>query len=265
MSRQARILAALLVLPSLMQAHPAAAQNMAPLPPPAPSYAVPPSPPPYPPPAVAPPTPARSAQAEEVRFEPTEPGLRLLALSGETLVERYGYYRYGWYPRMGVAPMYSPICDGPCTTGLGPGAYRVALGRGDGRAVPVPEPLVVEGPTAVRGYYTDRSGLRAAGWVVGVGGAVGGVVMVIASANGPTVCDDAGYCHAQVDGALLGGGIGVILATGIVGSILAFQRDEAHITVEPLRLSSVGTTREAPLAALGAARPPQGAALTMSF
>jgi hypothetical protein len=145
----------------------------------------------------------------------------------------------------------------------------VALAKGDGRAVPTAEPLVVEGPTTVRGSYVDHSGLRLAGWLIGLGGAVGGVVMIIASANGPTVCDDAGYCHTQVDGGLLAGGIGVVVATGIVGSILALQRDEAHITVEPLRLAPgggpAGASRDAPFAARVASAPAEGAALTLSF
>jgi hypothetical protein len=116
----------------------------------------------------------------------------------------------------------------------------------------------------VRGYYADRSGLRAAGWIIGIAGLVGGIVMIVASADGPEVCDVYGNCERQVDGALLAGGIGVIVATGIVGSVLAFQRDTAHITVEPLS-SPVGIRRESPLAAAGTLGGVHGAALTVRF
>jgi hypothetical protein len=200
-----------------------------------------------------------------VRFEPSQPGLRLLSLSAEMPVERFGYFGYGgWYYREGLAGIYSSVCVGPCVARFAPGPYRVAIARPGGRAVPAPELLVVRGPTLVRGYYADRSGLRAAGWVIGITGLVGGIVMIAVSADGPEVCDVYGYCQRQVNGALLAGGIGVILATSITGSVLAMQRDEAHITVEPLTTPAAGR-RESPFATVSALGRPQGAALTVRF
>jgi hypothetical protein len=190
--------------------------------------------------------------------------LRLLSLSAEVPVERFGYFGYGWYYREGWAGIYSPVCSGPCAARFAPGRYRVALAHPGGRVVPAPEALVVRGPALVRGYYADRSGLRTAGWVIGITGLVGGIVMIAFAADGPESCDVYGYCQRQVNGVLLAGGIGVILATGIAGSVLAMQRDEAHITVEPLSAPAAGR-RESPFATVGALDRPRGAALTVRF
>jgi len=192
-------------------------------------------------------------------------------LRGEAPFERVGYgrgwYSRGWYEQVGWAPVYSPVCNAPCVTRLAPGGYRLALAKYGGPAVPSSEPVVIDGPSTIHAHYVDRGGLRAAGWVLSIAGTIGGVVMIIASENSQNICDTFGNCytHDSINGPLLAGGIGVILVSGIVGTVLAFQRDEAHITVEPLRLPVVGALKESPLAAIGAEAPPQGAALSLRF
>jgi hypothetical protein len=249
----------------------AKAQDAPTLPPPPP-----PPPPGYPagapPGQPGPPAPPPAAQPREaVRFEPAEPGLTVLSLRGEAPVtEVVGLRRPWWYERAyvhGYEPVYAPICNQPCSSHLIPGEYHLAISKDGGRIVPAPEPAVINGPSTVRTEYIDRSGMRAAGWVISIAGTIGGIVMIVASAKDDEVCDSDGNCYSRetVNGPLLAGGIGVLLVSGIVGSILAFERDEAHITVQPLTLPSVGRNREAPIVALGAAPPPQGAALQITF
>jgi len=226
-----------------------------------PSYSAPPGPPP-------PMAPARSAS--EVRFQPDEPDVELLSMSGSMPVERIHHWHHGWWGGYAVgygwAPTYAPVCVGPCARRFLPGPYHLALSKGGGPVVPAYGPAYINGPSLIRGSYVDRSGLRTAGWIIGISGLVGGIVMIAASAHEEDVCDSDGYCysHETADAPLLVGGIGVLLASGIVGGVLASQHDEAHISIEPLRLSSYGRLRES-LAAMGAEAHPEGLALALHF
>ncbi len=267
----------------------AAAEELQPLPPP-PASPPPPQqqplplapPPPYAPgaaPAPAPPAPP-TAPAETprgppppppgpppttVRFEPDEPDVTLLRMSDSMPVERVSRYDYErWYS------LYSPVCDGPCTTHLAPGAYRLALAKG-GRIVPARGPVVVDGPATLRAEYIDRTALRTTGLVIGVAGTIGGFIMVVASAQNGAVCDVNGICvsRGMTNVPLLAVGVSVLVASAVVGSILTFQHDGARITVEPLVLPTQGTREGAAsalasLASLGAAQP-QGGAVALHF
>jgi hypothetical protein len=193
-----------------------------------------------------------------VRFEPDEPDVTLLRLSVTAPVERIFSYDYErWYA------LYSPVCQGPCATRLEPGAYRLALAKGS-RIVPVRGPVVVGGPATLHGEYIDRSALRTAGMIIGVAGTVGGFVMVVAAANSGADCDFNGFCVSRgtIDGGLLAGGVALLVASVVAGSILTFQHDDARITVEPLVLGR--TARERVLTGLDTSQP-QGGALALHF
>ena len=248
----------------------AAAQDLPALPPPPP----PPPPPSAPPSATSSPLPAtpRSQPASgprvDVRFEPDEPGLEVYRLGGVTPVERIVPGYWGWWYERGYAPVYAPVCVAPCSASMVPGAYRLALGKPGGRAVPASQPVVLDEPSVVHGHYTDRSGLRAAGLVVGIAGTVGGIVMIVASADGTeTVCDVDGNCfdRTRVNGPLLAGGIGVIVVSVIVGTLLGLQHDGAQLTVEPLRAQSVGVGSAPAMDRLASLSSLEGAALTLRF
>jgi hypothetical protein len=152
----------------------------------------------------------------------------------------HGWYRHGWYYGRGFAPSYAPICTGPCTARFAPGAYDFALER-HGRLVPTPGPTMITGPSVLHASYVDRSGLRVAGLIIGIGGIVAGTIMIFASVDRTDVCDANGFCYEDhtVDGPLLAGGIGVLIGSAIVGSVLAWQHDEANVQVLPLRVSSL--------------------------
>ncbi len=240
-----------------------------------------PLPPLPPPPATAARPPARTAPAApppaapgapgapvEIRFQPAAPDLDLLSLAGEAPFERFGWYYHGWWLEHGYAPEYARVCEGPCVARFEPGEYHLALAKDGGPPVAVREPVMVRGPSMIRASYKDRSGLRAAGLAVGVLGLAGGVVMIAASARTETVCDGAGDCFERdrANGPLVAGGIGVILASAIVGTVLALQHDEAHVTLEPLELPSPPEARPTALADLRrSAAAAQGAALKVRF
>jgi hypothetical protein len=265
--------ATLLGLPLLSFAPVARAQDAAALPS-LPAGDVPPPPPP--PPAYAPPPPppasaglaAAPARGEEVRFEPSEPGLALLMRTGEVPMRRLTRFRYAWYYEHGHAPVYAPVCNAPCATELVPGEYHFALSKDGGRPVPAASG-VLSGPAVLRADYIDKSGVRTAGAVIGIGGLIGGIVMIVASVGSDQVCNDAGSCypHDNVNGTLLGGGIAVLLGSAILGSILGLEHDEAHLTIEPLRQGTLGpgaVGKESARNDLGAS-PIQGAGLTLRF
>ena len=192
-----------------------------------------------------------------MRFEPDETDVALFRLSNALPVQGVPTQPYGtWYS------LYDPICQGPCATRLPPGAYRLALSKG-GRVVPVRGPVILNGPAILRGEYVDRSILRAAGLIIGVAGAVGGFIMVVASAQNGAVCNINGICvsNGTTDTPLLVTGVSVLVVSAVVGSVLTFQGDGARITVEPLVLPG-HASREGALTALGS---PQGAALALHF
>ena len=246
-------------------------EPMATPPGPAPAY-TPIAPPQKPPPLVGSSPGQRTANAE-VRFEPDEPGVRLLTLSGEMPFEQVGFVHYGWWgPRgyyygHGVAPIYTPLCEGPCTLRLVPGPYHWALGEPSGRIVPVAGPSMIGGPATLHAHYEDRSGLRTAGAIVGVVGAVSGIIMIAESFHDHYDCDDFGNCyrHSDVNHPLLAGGIGVLVGSAIVSAVLVSQRDEARITVTPLRTLSVGSARETGFMPTGLIAQPQGANVAIRF
>jgi hypothetical protein len=148
-----------------------------------------------------------------------------------------------------------------------PGEYRLALSKDGGRAVPSLSPAIVQGPSVIHGAYVDRSGARAGGLVLGFGGTAAGIIMVALSAKSDDVCDStSGYCYRKTtfNTPLAAGGVAVFIGSVIIGSILATQRDEAHISVTPLL--GLNRLEAEPAPAVASIVPAvQGAALTMRF
>jgi hypothetical protein len=237
-----------------------------------PSYGPPPSsapstgapPPPYGPPRGAR---ARTGAGQAVRFEPDQPGLRMMTLSAEVPVTRFGGFHHSWWYERGYAPVYAPVCDAPCDARLEAGTYHLAVSKDGGRPVPAQEVAVIRGPSTVHSEYVDQAGARAAGWTIAIAGTIGGVVMIAASVTSHDTCDASGFCtrHETTDGPLLGGGIAVLVGSGIVGSLLASQRDIAHVFVEPLSLGLPAGKRELYPVALESRAAAQGAALGLRF
>jgi len=176
----------------------------------------------------------------------------------------YGWgYRYGWWgPYRGFARSYTPVCTGPCSARFAPGAYELALAKG-GRIARSPGRVMITQPSVIKGEYLDRSGVRLAGILIGVGGLIGGTIMMVESVHRHDICD-ANYCyyHEDVDGALLAGGVALAVGSAIAGSIMAWQRDEAVFTILPLRMGSLFPAERGSVAQRAL---PQGAAVAVRF
>jgi hypothetical protein len=201
--------------------------------------------------------------ANEIRFEPEPRDTTLLILQQEMPVYRFGYYGYGyWGPRRDIARAYAPVCTGPCSARFAPGAYELALAKG-GHIARSPGRVMIMQPSTVKGEYLDRSGVRLAGVLIGVGGIVGGTIMMILAVHRDDICDvDGCYYHQDVDGPLLAGGIALAIGGAIAGSIMAWQRDEAVFTILPLRVSSLLPGAEGSVAKRAL---PEGAMVSMRF
>ncbi len=223
-------------------------------------------PPPPPPPSSSPAGPLPDS-AKEVRFEADVPGVTLYRETGLVPVVGIVGFHHGWWFERGLVPAMSPLCTSPCTTALPTGTYTLALGKDGGPPVPSETPVTLAGPSNVQGHYIDRSGARAAGAAIGIGGSLMGIVLSIAAVHSVGVCDAFGYCDTRevVDGPLMAAGIGTILGSVIVGAALGSQHDEAHFTVEPLALSPVSIERPLPRGTHATDAVPQGAALTVRF
>jgi hypothetical protein len=201
--------------------------------------------------------------AEEVDFEPDDPALMLLARTGEVPVERMVRYGYGWYHERGVAPRYTPICQGACSTRFAPGEYHLALSRRGGSAVEAGT-VVVTAPATIHAHYVGHGTARALGAILGVAGTIAGALMIAASVHSETVCyPQSGACfsHETVNGGLIASGIGVVVGAVVIGSILATRHDEAMLAVTPLALPPPSSLREGFFAFPSS----EGAALTVRF
>ena len=182
--------------------------------------------------------------AGRIDFVPNDPSVSLLTQTG-VVPTGYGIYEYyGWGYRRhrflygGYAPTFTQVCRGRCTVSMEPGTYELALER-NGRVARA-APTYVPGNAELHGDYLDRSGMRTAGVVIGVTGTIAGIVMIVASFESHLDCDPSGVCfeHDTVDGPLFAGGLGALVGSVIVGSILVSMHDRAEITVTPLKLSS---------------------------
>jgi|GEM_PF-2151763 len=216
-----------------------------------------------------------------IRFEPDDPSVQLLTQSGVLPFESVAHYHwsgwwswphtygygppYGYYRETGVAPIYTPICDGACMAHVRKGPHQFALSRPGGPIVPIPSQAVITGASMIRANYVDRSDLRSGGIVIGVLGSLTGLVMMILSVHDEQVCD-AYTCtlRSGVDEALAVSGLGVFAGSVVTSAILINQKDEARISISPLRLPQPEVRSDVPRAAHS--RPQLGgASLSMRF
>ncbi len=204
--------------------------------------------------------------AEDVEFEPDEPSIALLARIGEVPVERMVRYGYGWYHERGLAPRYTSVCEGPCTARFEQGQYHLALAK-RGRAAVEAGTIAISTPSVIRAHYEDHGTGRALGVLLGVAGTIAGAIMFAASVHSETICAPGAECysHETVNGGLMAGGIGVVVGSVVLGSILATRHDEAILAITPLTLPAPLPSHPAPEASLVGSSSPQGASLTFRF
>jgi hypothetical protein len=158
------------------------------------------------------------AQEARLRFESDDPDVTFHRQTGSAQAVAIG--RGGIARAESVA--YDEICTAPCEATMAAGSYSFALSRGTGAAVPVEDRVVASpGATTLRGTYTSYTGVRVAGWITLVGGAIGGTALVATSFSG----DGEGRKGQMIAGF-------VVMGVGMtVGWVLTLKSDEAAIDV----------------------------------
>jgi len=76
---------------------------------------------------------------------------------------------------------------------------------------------------------------------------------------------DCYYRHADVNGPLVAGGIGVLVGSAIVAAVLMSQRDEARISVSPLHVANRKSPGDVGFIPVTLRTQPEGAAVSLSF
>jgi hypothetical protein len=114
------------------------------------------------------------------------------------------------------------ICTLPCTASLPKGKQPLALSLDDGFPVSVDEHVDISGPTYLQARYTSNSGVRLAGWVIGIGSVLTGLLVLIS----PDIyMNDSGLDQLYL-------GTGIMLA-GLPAWIMAEWEDDAELVLTP--------------------------------
>jgi hypothetical protein len=237
--------------------------------------AAPPAPPPPPPPPPgaggAMPLVTVNGPRAELRLESPDPNTTFHIKTGQADVEGGGMTWGGRaFSYSAQANAYTIICTAPCTAGLPVGTHELGLSQG-GRIAQSDEPTTITGPGTLQGTYVSKAGTRVVGWIVVLGSVVGGTLLMLDSIKRTNVCDATGFCYedSTIDGTEFGVGVGVALVGGIVGAVLAAQKDKAEITFIPgtpaATSLAAGGRREAMYLAPPAAYDARGATLQVRF
>ncbi|AKF08374.1 hypothetical protein [Sandaracinus amylolyticus] len=117
---------------------------------------------------------------------------------------------------------YAVICNAPCDTEIPAGTYQLGIAHGTGDAQRSGRPIDLRGDVDLFLEYEDRTGIRVAGWMVFIGGMIGGTLLMTLPVLTGSYGDNTGY--------LIGGGVlaGVSMA---VGFPLIFMNNHAEAVV----------------------------------
>jgi hypothetical protein len=118
------------------------------------------------------------------------------------------------------------------------GGHQFALAKQGGPIVPLAGQATISEPSILRVHYIDRSGQRTLGLAIGVVGALGGLVMMIASVHDEQQCDGATCTtHPAVDDGWAVSGLVVFAGSIVTSAVLLNQRDAVQVSVTPFRLT----------------------------
>lgn len=140
---------------------------------------------------------------------------------------------------------YERICTAPCDVSLPAGTETLALSRDDKPPISAEPVTLPPGKSELRASFESRSGMRAAGWLLMLGGGIGGAVLMFTSSSKEPDCSvGSSYCYDKTTintGQLIAGA--ALAGVGIgVGIALARQPDKAVVEV-----ASSGTNFSRPL------------------
>jgi hypothetical protein len=139
-----------------------------------------------------------------------------------------------------TATGYERICTAPCEVSLPAGTETLALSK-DQKSPLAAEPVTLPpGDSKLTGSIESRSGLRAAGWVVLIGGTVAGLAIVFTSRTTEQTCSQYGGCSdtPKLNTAQLLGGVALGGLSIGIGGVMARVPDKAIIEVTPSEASS---------------------------
>jgi hypothetical protein len=212
-----------------------------------------PAPLPAPPPPPPPPPPVAGAAAAalsnggsraDLSLEANEEGVTYQLKVGQSDFAGVGFAGNRAVYLTGQASEYSTICVAPCKSSLPLGAHYIGLSQGDGRVVQPSEPVTISGPGKLDGTYTSNLGIRITGAVIALGSVGVGLAVMMSGYRSQEDCTADGICIKTNDNSVMGAGVGIMLAGGLVGTILLFIRDTAEITFTPAASSPVAKARE---------------------
>jgi hypothetical protein len=126
--------------------------------------------------------------------------------------------------------VYERVCQGSCDVSFDPGEFDLALAMNQGQAVPLEEPVKLDGSSDMRASYVDKSGTRTGGLVLFLAGVVGGTVLGVISLI-PS-CDNNGESCERNSLGMIAGAAGVGLGFGF-GFPMMFASDEVGIKLVP--------------------------------
>ncbi len=165
---------------------------------------------------------------------------------------------------------YTSICEAPCDATLPAGTYAMAVSQRGGEPVEAKQVVEITGPSAVRGTYVSRSGIRIAGWIIGGVSFAAGMSMLVVGGLKSTHDCSVSPCvdRPSSDAGMMLAGAGVIVGGSIVTVVMALQHDSATVTVTTIdaatQLSIPTARRESAWATpSGASAPGLGVVLRM--
>jgi hypothetical protein len=129
---------------------------------------------------------------------------------------------------------YERICTAPCDVSLPAGTETLALSRDDKPPISAEPVTLPPGKSELRASFESRGGMRAAGWLLILGGGIGGAVLMFTASSKEQDCSlGSSYCYDKTTintGQLIGGA--ALAGVGIgVGIALARQPDKAVVEV----------------------------------
>lgn len=128
----------------------------------------------------------------------------------------------------GSSNSYAVICTAPCTATLPAGTHRLALSLEGGKSIEAEQSVTLDGPAQVEGTYSSNSGVRTAGWVIGIAGGLAGLGMMFAAFPSSDPDDE-----ESGDSTLMLAGTGVAIASFITAWIMISVDDDADVQAAP--------------------------------
>jgi hypothetical protein len=120
---------------------------------------------------------------------------------------------------------FERLCTAPCSVDVAEGTYRLGLSLDDGEVIPAEPAFNVHGNMGLHGHIESYAGVRAGGLVIAMASVVAGTVVGLRRQE---ECDDVvHYCSSTYP--YMMHGLIIMSVGGLVGLIMALQKDEAHI------------------------------------